>query len=177
MFQQTEVPLDALIIAHMKAAEQLSCGETPDCPIWRDADGEAAALFFAQFRDSAAGLPSLPPEAYPSLLHSLAMKTPVRPSFNRHRAIAILGPLEARLQYFDRIILGGLNEGVWPQNAPADPWFSRPMRETLCLEQPERRIGLQAHDFASLASGPEVLFTRARKWTARQPSPRAGCSA
>jgi ATP-dependent helicase/nuclease subunit B len=60
-------------------------------------------------------------------------------------------------------VLGGLNEGSWPQGAGADPWFSRPMRTTLGLEQPERSIGLSAHDFAMLAAGPRVLLTRALK--------------
>src|SRR5205814_3162517 len=61
------------------------------------------------------------------------------------------------------LILGGLNEGSWPQAAGNDPWFSRPMRKTLGLEQPERSIGLAAHDFAMLASSPRVLLTRALK--------------
>ena len=160
-FAQKSFPLDELVAIHLAAAEHLSCDE--DCPIWRDADGEAASLFFDQFRTGAAGLPDFAPDAYPALLHSLAMKIPVRPRYNRHRAIAILGPLEARLQSFDLVILGGLNEGVWPQGAPADPWFSRPMRATLGLEQPERRIGLSAQDFAGLAAGGQVLLTRAAK--------------
>ncbi|HEY4274698.1 MAG TPA: double-strand break repair protein AddB [Rhizomicrobium sp.] len=162
-FAQDALPLPDIIAAHLLAAERLSCIEGQDCPIWRDADGEAAAQFLAQFRDSAAGLPPLEPGAYPSLFRALAMKTPVRPRFNRHRAIAILGPLEARLQNFDLTILGGLNEGTWPQSVPADPWFSRPMRETLGLEQPERSIGLAAHDFALLAAGNDVLLTRSAK--------------
>ena len=37
------------------------------------------------------------------------------------------------------------------------------MRKTLGLEQPERGIGLSAHDFAMLAAGPCVLLTRALK--------------
>jgi ATP-dependent helicase/nuclease subunit B len=37
------------------------------------------------------------------------------------------------------------------------------MRATLGLEQPERSIGLSAHDFAMLAAGPQVLLTRALK--------------
>ena len=106
------------------------------------------------------------------------MKVPVRPRFNRHRAIAILGPLEARLQSFDLTILGGLNEGIWPAAASADPWFSRPMREKLGLEQPERSIGLAAHDFAMLAAGAERAdHPRRESRKARPPSPRAGCSA
>jgi ATP-dependent helicase/nuclease subunit B len=37
------------------------------------------------------------------------------------------------------------------------------MRRALGLEQPERAIGLSAHDFATLAAGPRVVLTRARK--------------
>jgi ATP-dependent helicase/nuclease subunit B len=162
-FARSEIPLEELLTIHLEAAERLSCAQAQDCPIWRDTDGEAASLFFQALRDGAAGLPSFEPSAYPGLFRALAMKVPVRPRFNRHRAIAILGPLEARLQSFDRTILGGLNESVWPQTAPADPWFSRPMRETLGLEQPERVIGLAAHDFVGLAAGGEILLTRAAK--------------
>lgn len=162
-FAKTEISLDDLIAVHLEVAQHLSCTEALDCPIWRDADGEAASVFFQSFRESTAGLPPFDPRAYPALLRALAMKTPVRPRYNRHRAIAILGPLEARLQSFDLTILGGLNEGTWPQSVAADPWFSRPMRETLGLEQPERAIGLAAHDFAGLAAGHEVLLTRAAK--------------
>ncbi|HEX2760182.1 MAG TPA: double-strand break repair protein AddB, partial [Rhizomicrobium sp.] len=162
-FAKSEIALDELIALHLETAQRLSCVEAQDCPIWRDADGEVAAGFFQTFRDSAAGLPPFDPGAYPALLRALTMKTPVRPRFNRHRAIAILGPLEARLQSFDLTILSGLNEGTWPQSVAADPWFSRPMRETLGLEQPERAIGLAAHDFAGLAAGGEVLLTRAAK--------------
>ena len=162
-FTKPELSLEDLIATHLKVAERLSCAEMQECPLWRDIDGEAAALFFDQFRVSAIGLSPLEPRAYPPLLRALAMKIPVRPRFNRHRAIAILGPLEARLQRFDLTILGSLNEGTWPQSTPADPWFSRPMRRILVLEQPERSIGLAAHDFATLAAGGEVLLTRAAK--------------
>ncbi|HEX4118802.1 MAG TPA: double-strand break repair protein AddB [Rhizomicrobium sp.] len=162
-FAQPGLKLNDLIATHLQVAEHLSCRDARDCPIWRDEDGEAAAIFFDEFRDAAEGLPPLDPHAYPGLLRALMMKVPVRPRFNRHRAIAILGPLEARLQSFDLVILGGLNEGTWPGAASADPWFSRPMREKLGLEQPERSIGLAAHDFAMLAAGPNVLITRAAK--------------
>jgi ATP-dependent helicase/nuclease subunit B len=60
-------------------------------------------------------------------------------------------------------VLGGLNEGTWPKGAQVDPWISRQMRDDIGLERPERDIGLSAHDFASLASGPRVILTRAQK--------------
>jgi ATP-dependent helicase/nuclease subunit B len=73
--------------------------------------------------------------------------------------IRIYGPLEARLTSLDRVILGGLVEGVWPPESRADPWLSRPMRQALGLDLPERRVGLAAHDFAQLLGAPEVFLT------------------
>ena len=157
-FAKRELPLPELILCHLTVADRLA-GKM----LWRGPDGEAAAELLNEFQEAAADLDPADPSSYAGLLHRLMMQVPVRPEFGRRRAIAILGPLEARLQRFDLTILGGLNEGSWPDAAPADPWFSRPMRQALGLEQPERRIGLAAHDFAALASGPEVLFTRARK--------------
>jgi len=77
--------------------------------------------------------------------------------------VRILGPLEARLQSFDRIVLGGLNEGTWPPDARTDPWLSRPMRRKLGLNLPELRIDLTAHDFAQALGAPEIMITRAAK--------------
>ena len=75
----------------------------------------------------------------------------------------IFGPLEARLVSVDRVVLGGLVEGVWPPETRSDPWLSRPMRLELGLDLPERRVGLSAHDFAQLLGSPEVILTRAAK--------------
>ncbi len=77
--------------------------------------------------------------------------------------VRIFGPLEARLQTFDRVVLGGLNEGTWPGETRNDPWLSRPMRRDLGLDPPERRIGLAAHDFAQALGAEEVILARAAK--------------
>ena len=93
-----------------------------------------------------------PARHYAESFRALAEMRAVRPLYNLHPRLAILGPLEARLLDFDLVILSGLNEGQWPAEAATDPWLSRPMREKLGLEAPERRTGLAAHDFASLAA-------------------------
>jgi ATP-dependent helicase/nuclease subunit B len=77
--------------------------------------------------------------------------------------LQIYGQLEARLTESDRVILGGLVEGVWPPATRVDPWLSRPMRHELGLDLPERRIGLSAHDFAQLLGHGEVILTHAAK--------------
>jgi ATP-dependent helicase/nuclease subunit B len=77
--------------------------------------------------------------------------------------VRIYGPLEARLQNVDLMVLGGLTEGVWPPEPGADPWLSRPMRKELGLDLPERRIGLSAHDFAQALGASEVVLSRAAR--------------
>jgi ATP-dependent helicase/nuclease subunit B len=77
--------------------------------------------------------------------------------------LRIYGQIEARLTHCDRVILGGLVEGVWPPAPRNDPWLSRPMRHQLGLDLPERRIGLSAHDFAQLLGADEVILSHAAK--------------
>jgi ATP-dependent helicase/nuclease subunit B len=163
LFAEKDAALIALLDTHVTAAEALACDEATNCILWANDDGQAAFELVASLRLASEKLDPIEPASWPPLFRSLAMKTPVRAAFGRHPRLAILGPLEARLQHFDLTILGGLNEGAWPQGAGTDPWFSRPMRATLGLEQPERSIGLSAHDFAMLAAGPNVLLTHSLK--------------
>ncbi len=162
-FAREDATLDELLTLHVTAAEALACDSGKNCILWNNSDGVAAAQLVEALRLGCEGLPPIEPGSWPSLFRNLAVKIPVRAAFGQHPRLAILGPLEARLQHFDLTILGGLNEGSWPASATADPWFSRPMRKSLGLEQPERGIGLAAHDFAMLAAGPCVLLTRALK--------------
>jgi ATP-dependent helicase/nuclease subunit B len=158
-------PLRRLLDAHMALAERLAA--TPEIPgplrLWRGEDGEAAAAFVAELAQGADALPLLEPAAYPAVLEALMAGRVVRPRYGRHPRLAILGPLEARLQRFDVLILAGLNEGTWPAEPPPDPWMSRPMRQAFGLPSPERRIGLAAHDIAQAMCAPRVILTRSLK--------------
>ena len=87
----------------------------------------------------------------------------MRPPYGGHPRIFIWGLLEARLQRADLLILGGLNEGVWPALPAPDPWLPPKVRATLGMPTLEFRIGLAAHDFASALGAPEVLITRAKR--------------
>lgn len=160
-----ECPLTDYIDAILETAENFAATheETGAAQLWRGEDGEGAARFFADLREHSDICGAMAPEAFPALLDALLEGQAVRPRYGQHPRLHIWGPLEARLQHADRIILGGLNEGVWPATANVDPWLSRPMRQRFGLPAPERRIGLAAHDFVQAASGPDVILTRSRK--------------
>ena len=77
--------------------------------------------------------------------------------------LKILGLLEARLLQADVVLLGGLDETIWPPGAAADPFLNRPMRARLGLTTPERRVGQTAHDFSQAMGNAKVVLSRARK--------------
>ena len=160
-----EGTLRDLAHAHGAAAEALAATGTESGAdaLWRGQAGEAAAALLNELDRDSEGIAVCPARHYADGFRELAEMRAVRPLYNLHPRLAILGPLEARLLDFDLVILSGLNEGQWPAEAATDPWLSRPMREALGLEAPERRTGLAAHDFATLACAREVLLTRALK--------------
>ena len=80
-----------------------------------------------------------------------------------HPRIRIWGLLEARLLPVDRMILGGLDETIWPPATRTDPFLSRPLARELELPSPETRIGRTAHDFQQAMGAGEVILTRAGK--------------
>lgn len=159
------LPLDTRIRQHLVLAERMAATDESagDQRLWRDAAGEAAALWFDEWQQAAKDFPALTGADYLRLFTGLSRSVTVRPRHGQHPRLSILGPLEARLDHADLMILGGLNEGVWPPEPPIDPWLSRPMKADFKLPLPERRIGLSAHDFVQLASAPQVLLTRARR--------------
>ncbi|HEY3677334.1 MAG TPA: double-strand break repair protein AddB [Bradyrhizobium sp.] len=100
---------------------------------------------------------------YPQVFQTAFGDRVVRRPEVANAQLRIYGPLEARLTQSDRVILGGLVEGVWPPTPRVDPWLSRPMRHALGLDLPERRIGLSAHDFAQLLGTQDVILSHAAK--------------
>ncbi|MBC8269515.1 MAG: double-strand break repair protein AddB [Rhodospirillaceae bacterium] len=164
-FNDRAAPLKDLLKAHVDLAECLAASDDQNgaSRLWAGDDGEALANFVAELNDAADTLKDVAPRQYPALFDALLGPRPHRPRYGRHPRLHIWGLLEARLQHADVMILGGLNEGSWPPEAQASPWMSRPMLEAFGLSQPERRLGLTAHDFTQAASGPHVIFSRAAR--------------
>ena len=131
---------------------------------WRGPDGRMAAELLADIGASAAaaGMTLTRDDAVPVLRDLLDGKR-VRPPYGGHPRIFIWGLLEARLQQADLVVLGGLNEGVWPATPTPDPWLAPKIRANLGLPGLDFRVGLSAHDFASALGAPHVLVTRARR--------------
>ena len=131
--------------------------------LWAGAGGEALVTLLTALIEEADGLPPLTAAGFAELLESLLAGETVRSGAASHPRLRILGAIEARLVRADRLILAGLEEGVWPAGAPIDPFLSRPMRKLAGLPPPERRIGLSAHDFAQAACAPDVVLLQSER--------------
>ena len=149
----------------IEAAEKLAAtdAETGRERLWRGEAGEALADFAHEALSSFAGLGPVEAMDFSAVLMELMSGVAVRPRFGKHPRLFIWGPLEARLQQPDLLVLGGMNEGTWPAESAIDPWLNRPMRKGFGLPLPERKIGLAAHDFQQAMGAKRVLLTRAAR--------------
>ncbi len=100
---------------------------------------------------------------YTALLDDALAGARAPPAGAGHPRLTILGLLEARLLSFDRVLLAGLDETVWPPAVETDAFLNRPMRAALGLSAPERRIGQTAHDFVGALGAREAILSRAKK--------------
>ncbi|MCC9621005.1 double-strand break repair protein AddB [Thalassospira sp. MA62] len=159
---KTLSPVGALR-SHIIAAEALATSDTQTGAdrLWRGEAGEALADFVHELLTALGDFVPMPGIRYGAFLDALMADRAVRPRFGKHPRLFIWGTVEAQMQQADLTILGGLNEGVWPPEAGADPWMSRPMRQNFGLPAPEHRVGQSAHDFQQLFCSPNVVMTRA----------------
>lgn len=156
-FQEVrEQPLALWAAAHKKAAEALAVGGEA---LWRGAAGEALAKIFEDMQQQTGTMPHSFAD-YVAVFDETLRSVSIHAAYGQHPRLVILGLLEARLLETDVIILAGLNEGVWPQTAPPDPWMSAAMRQKFGLPVPDQTVGLMAHDFVQLAAQPNVYLLR-----------------
>ncbi|QDH16663.1 double-strand break repair protein AddB [Swingsia samuiensis] len=176
------VPLPDLLEALVKTAEMLAAREDeltasveeerhPGERLWAGEDGELLSRHLAALIQHTALLPSQKLGHLDSFLNT-SMSGQTLTGFRSHRGgvelahprVSILGVLESRLLTFDVVVLGGLNETIWPPATDPGPWLSRPMRTKVGLPSPERQTGISAHDFLSkVLSAKEVVFSNAAR--------------
>jgi len=165
-------PLTALreIQAHITIKQAVSATITCFENFGRDESGQIQDLYA---REAGAALADVftrlitqrsdftfPSQEWPEIFKALIKAEVVRMAPFSHPRLAIWGGLEARMQPVDIMVLGGLNEGTWPQAVHGDPFMSRAMKAALGLAPPERRIGLAAHDFYMAMGTKKVVLTR-----------------
>lgn len=154
------IPIGKLAALTAEALERICIDETGAFDdLWGDEAGADLASVLLDTRDSGSTL-TMSGHEWLGALDALISGRMVKPHAGGHPRAFIWGALEARLQHVDTLLMGALNEGVWPQAGQEDPFLSRSMKAAIGLEPPERRIGQAAHDFQMAMGAPEVVLSR-----------------
>jgi ATP-dependent helicase/nuclease subunit B len=146
--------------AHRETLEAITSSED-DCIEAKDR--EALDKLFDELMQHAPESMPVTIESYGHLFAAVAREAVLRGRERPSPRLQILGLLEARLIDADVMLLGGLDETVWPPQARTDAFLNRPMRAALGLTPPERKLGQTAHDFAQATGKRKVILSRARK--------------
>lgn len=154
-------------LVEIAARHRAVCDHLMDGPEAQIPDDASLDCLDTLFDDLGMAEPGLMPGTfaqYPAFFTALAAERVVACGGPApHPRLRILGLLEARLMDVDRVVLGGLDEGVWPVRTVTDSFLNRPMRERVGLNPPERRIGQSAHDFVQALGCRDAVVTRAAK--------------
>ncbi|MDD9738187.1 double-strand break repair protein AddB [Marinovum sp. SP66] len=157
------LPLTEWLARHRTLAEALAAGNTRDGAgnLWVQVAGIETLALVRKLEEAAPHGGTLSARDYVDLFGAVLGREEQRDRDLGHPHIRIWGTLEARVMGADLLILGGLNEGSWPEPPTPDPWLNRVLRDKAGLLLPERRIGLSAHDFQQAVGAREVWLTRA----------------
>ncbi|MFO1203322.1 MAG: double-strand break repair protein AddB [Tabrizicola sp.] len=157
--------LEDFAAMHLALTEALTRGfaETGSGELWGKAAGEEAAKAWAELQAEADAGGEMSPADYAGVFNGVLNRHEVRETESVHPGIMIWGTLEARVQGADLVILGGLNDGIWPAQPAPDPWLNRAMRKEAGLLLPERRIGLSAHDYQQAVAAKRVVLSRSKR--------------
>ncbi|AJE44909.1 double-strand break repair protein AddB [Celeribacter indicus] len=134
-----------------------------DRELWAQGAGREARRILTDLERASGHGGRLTTQEFADLFRAVLGRGLARDPEPKHPGVMIWGTLEARALNADLVIVSGLNEGVWPQAAGQDPWFSRDMRRQAGLVSPEQGIGLSAHDFQQAIGAREVILTRAKR--------------
>jgi ATP-dependent helicase/nuclease subunit B len=156
--------LSACLDRHIALSEFIAQGgDKGSGALWDKAAGRDAVALIDSFRSESAFDGNMPFAEYRQLLDRALSATNTRADTEPRTDVMIWGTLEARVQGAEFVILGGLNEGTWPERPAPDPWLNRKMREAAGMLLPERQIGLSAHDYQQAVAAQEVVLSRAKR--------------
>ncbi len=164
LFSDESRPSDAraLLDQHISRSEKLCAGPTHEGSgaLWDESAGRQTREQYELLEREIGTAGQLSIRDYLSLFTNVLSSQTERNPDKGRSDVLILGTLESRVHAADLVILGGLNDGVWPAAPEADPWLNRQMRKKVGLLSPERQIGLSAHDFQQAMGATEVVVTR-----------------
>ncbi len=162
-----ELPAPTLLDAvtrHLELAKVISGGEDEDVNgLWARSAGRLVQAAIESIQEESGFGEPVPFADYLRLLEGMLQAERDREPFEARPDVMVWGAREARVQGPDLVILGGLNEGRWPEQPEPDPWLNRKMRRSLGLPLPEGQTGLAAHDYQQAIAARRIVLSRSSR--------------
>ena len=170
---KNKVSFSKIIRSHIICSERLANSQNSIGldRIWRENTGQACSMFLSEIIQNSDKMGAIKPESYKNIFSQLLREEKIQNSDEYHPRIRILSPIESRLIYHDIVIIGGLHEGVWPEELKSGPWLNHEMRSKIGLPKLENKIGLSALDLCHSLGSDEVVIMLAKKKGRDLPAP------
>ena len=125
---RTASPSPRFAACHREVVGALSAPTPEHAVAFAGADGSALAQAFDEIADCSRPSSRSPGRLSPSCSRTAIADRDGAPARRRVRRAHLRSARSAPAPSVDRVVLGGLVEGVWPPETRSDPWLSRPMR-------------------------------------------------
>ncbi len=120
-------------------------------------------VLIESFVDKAHDMPPIEKQDYRHLLEHFLKEERVADNNNAvNPRVYISSFWEMRLMNADCVIMGGMNEGVFPQHPQPDFWLTQDLSQKIGLRDSQSRIGQAAHDFSQLCGNKEIWLCRSK---------------
>ena len=143
---------------HISFIESVSITPDHEIAIWSKVEGEALGQYIKQILINADNITLNHKTNYTKVINALLNNYVVRPNQEDNPNLAVLGLIEARLQYYSIAILADVTEECWSVNN-ANQWLNNNMRNKIGFINQEKALGNIAYDFYNYCSMPEVFIT------------------
>lgn len=156
LLQSPQTTLFDLLSTHLETTEVLCGGPL----LWEGEHKQEVQELCQTLLKASHAFPPLSGREYTKLFSTLLSTHTLRRQYGVHPRISILSPQQAALAKADLVLLGGMNEGLWPLPPAPDPWLSPVMRSRLNLPSFASTLGEANRAFLSLACNENVIITR-----------------
>ncbi|HYD17241.1 MAG TPA: double-strand break repair protein AddB [Patescibacteria group bacterium] len=165
MDSDVALPFIEFLDEHIRFAEAIAKTDAASGAerLWKGDDGRKAAQFLTQLREAAKHIPPVDGAGYVDVLQGLMREVRFQPQTSPHPTLRIVTPEQAKLVKADVVIMGGLNDEIWPARPDVNPWLSPDMVAALGLPTAEESIGRDAHRFMQAVASPDVVMSRSMR--------------
>ncbi len=154
--QQERASLNSWVQVHFSLLEEIS----PD--FFQGEIGAAIKAHFLSLKEKSDHYPDLDFQTYEDLVRMRFTSSMERGAIN-HPRLKLMNPIQGAYGHFDSVILGGLNEGVWPATPPLNPWLNLDMQLKLGLSDSQVLLGREAWLLVQNMRNSKIVMTYSKR--------------